>query len=154
MAISRLRPMWQSALTLAPLLMTLALAQARADDVRFDNTPKPVLKLPPAFTKPVPETVDDLKQIQSHVKLLLDKVMPAVVNIKAAGGQGSGVVVTADGYVLTAGHVSQTPNKPCTITFPDGKEVKGTTLGWNKMIDSGMVKITAEGKYPFCDMGK
>jgi serine protease Do len=154
MATFRLRPAWQWALALAPLLMALASLGAWAgDDVRVTSTPKINARLPEAFTKAVPETIDDLKQIQTHVKTVIDKVMPAVVNIKAGMGQGSGIIISEDGYVLTAGHVSQDPNKECTITFADGKSVKGQTLGWNQKIDSGMVKIIKEGKYPFCEMG-
>jgi serine protease Do len=40
------------------------------------------------------------------------------------------------------------------VIFHDGKEVKGKTLGYNKNIDSGMVKIVDEGKWPFVEMGK
>jgi serine protease Do len=118
------------------------------------GVPKPEMSLPPAFLKPVPENVDDLKAIQAHVKKVINKVMPAVVSVRVGMNQGSGVIVTEDGYVITAGHVSGSPDRDCVITFPDGKEVKAKTLGWNKGIDSGMVKITAEGKYPFCEMGK
>jgi serine protease Do len=148
--------MWQSALALAvvPLLMALAAPAMRADDDRVKTSTKAEMTLPAVFTKAVPETVDDLKQIQSHVKTVIDKVMPAVVNIKAGMGQGSGIIISEDGYVLTAGHVSQTPNKDCLITFADGKMVKGKTLGWNKFIDSGLVKIAKEGKYVHCEMGK
>jgi serine protease Do len=156
--------LWRSACLLVPLTAVLALAAgARAGDRSGDRSgdrPGPgdkksqMVKLPAAFDKAVPETIDDLKQIQTHVKTVIDKVMPAVVNIKVGAGQGSGVIVTEDGYVLTAGHVSQKPGQTCLITFPDGKEVKGKTLGWNKTIDSGMVKIMDEGKYPFCEMGK
>jgi len=38
--------------------------------------------------------------------------------------------------------------------MPDGKRLKGKTLGGNTKIDSGMMKITTEGKYPFCELGK
>jgi serine protease Do len=132
------------------MLATALLAGAAA----ADTTTKPDIKLPPALLKPVPENVDDLKAIQSHVKTVLAKVMPAVVNVKVGPGQGSGVIVTQDGYVLTAGHVSGTPGRDCELIFPDGKVVKGKTLGWNKSMDAGMIKITEDGKYPFCEMGK
>jgi serine protease Do len=153
MATIRLRPTWQAALALT-LLVALASQGARADDDRVKTSVKTEFKLPAAFSKAVPETVDDLKQIQGHVKTVIDKVMPAVVNIKAGMGQGSGIIISEDGYILTAGHVSQTPNKDCLVTFTDGKTVKGKTLGWNKFIDSGLVKIVKEGKYPYCEMGK
>src|SRR6185295_19283905 len=40
-----------------------------------------------------------------------------------------------------------------TLTFPDGKQVKGKALGANTGTDSGLIKITDEGKYPYCEMG-
>jgi serine protease Do len=132
---------------LALAFAALVLARAAHADQQGE------IKLPPALEKSVPETVDDLKAIAAHVENIVNKVMPAVVNVKA-GGQGSGVVVSEDGYVLTAGHVFNQPGREVTITFPDGKQVKGKALGQNKSADSGLLKIVDEGKYPFCEMGK
>src|SRR4029077_2949105 len=67
--------------------------------------------------------------------------------------QGSGVIVREDGYILTAGHVSGDPDSEVTVIFPDGTKLKGKSLGANNSIDSGLVKITKEGKYPFAEMG-
>jgi serine protease Do len=121
----------------------------------------PDLRPPLALEKPMPESIADLKAIEAHVETLVKKVMPAVVNVKMApaggkggGGQGSGVVISEDGMVLTAGHVSGTPDKECTLTFPDGKQVKAKSLGQNKGADSGLFKIIDVGKYPFVEMGK
>jgi len=108
----------------------------------------------PALTKPTPETLDDLKAIQKQLQVVLEKVVPATVGVQVGGASGSGVIVTEDGYVLTAGHVSGKPDQDCILIFQDGKRVKGKTLGQNKGIDSGMIKITEEGKWPHLDMGK
>jgi serine protease Do len=61
--------------------------------------------------------------------------------------------VTEDGYVLTAGHVVAVPGRDATIIFPDGKRVHAKTLGVNRDIDSGLLKISDEGKYPHVEMG-
>jgi S1-C subfamily serine protease len=116
---------------------------------------KEPLKLPPVLEKPgAAETVDDLKAIEAHVQLLLERITPAVVGLRVGPGQGSGVIISKDGYVLTAGHVSGKPNQNATIILPNGKTLKGKTLGQNTGIDSGLIKITDEGEYPFLDMGK
>jgi len=146
MTTSRLRPTWRFALPLSPLLILLA-PQGAAASLGLDD------KLPAAFAKPVPENVNDLKEIQAHVKTVISKVMPTVVNLKIGPGQGSGVIVSEDGLILTAAHVSLEPGKDCLITFPDGKTVKGKSLGRNTQIDAGMVKISGNGKYPFSEMG-
>jgi serine protease Do len=135
---------WTLALLLGvPLSSTAAASTTR----RYD------LILHPVFEKPVPETVDDLQAVQDHVERIVAKVMPAVVNVRI-GAQGSGVIITEDGYVLTAGHVSGQPGRDCTLTFADGKQVKGKSLGQNKSADTGLIKIVDEGKYPYCEMGK
>jgi serine protease Do len=145
--------------------LTVGLTAARADDPKPETTPAlPALPaepdkskdkpLPPAFEKANPESVDDLKAIESHIKTVLEKVVPCTVCLQFPNSSGSGVIVSEDGLILTAGHVSSTPGKPVTIIMPDGKKIKGITLGNNPGIDSGMVKITEEGKYPFVEMGK
>src|SRR5262249_24520783 len=117
------------------------------------STKKDADDLPPAVTKPLPESLDDLKAIQSQVKKVLEKVIPCTVGVQIGGASGSGVIVSEDGLVLTAGHVSGKPGQKCRIILSDGKTIEGKSLGRNERMDSGMFKITAEGKWPFCDMG-
>jgi serine protease Do len=120
---------------------------AQADAADGSETP-----LPSAFAKVVPENKDDLAAIQRHVQGLLKKAMPATVGLIVGGAQGSGVIVTKDGVVLTAGHVSAMPDRDCKIILPDGRTLKGKTLGANHGIDSGMIQITDKGEFPFCEM--
>jgi serine protease Do len=108
--------------------------------------------LPPVFEKAVPETKQDLQAIQRHVQALLKKTTPATVGLLVGGAQGSGVIVSKDGIVLTAGHVSATADRKCQIVMPDGRHLAGKTLGANHEIDSGMIQITAKGDFPFCEM--
>lgn len=150
---------WCSFLAFA-LVFTVAVP-AWADDARPAEA-LPVLPivdrskdkpLPAAFLKANPESLDDLKAIEKHVKEVLDKVIPCTVCVRA-GGSGSGIIVSEDGLILTAGHVSGEPGRDITIVMPDGKTLKGKTLGGNGTIDSGMVRIVDKGKYPFVEMGK
>jgi serine protease Do len=75
------------------------------------------------------------------------------VGVSINGTFGSGVIVTEDGYVLTAGHVVARPGRDATIIMPDGKHLHAKTLGVNGNMDSGMLKITDEGKYPHVELG-
>src|SRR4051812_10305395 len=110
--------------------------------------------LPAALLKPNPENLDDLKAIENHVKEVLAKVIPCTVGLRVGGASGSGVIISEDGLILTAGHVSGQPDRDMTVIMPDGKMLKGKTLGGNATIDSGMCRITESGKYPFVEMGK
>jgi len=126
---------------LLPALAILALFAGPAL-VRADDLPA----LPKAFGKNTPETIEDLKEIQTHVKGVVKRVTPAVVGLQIGMAQGSGVIIDKEGHVLTAGHVSGEPGRPATIILPDGRRLKGKTLGANRGIDSGMVQITLEEK--------
>jgi serine protease Do len=105
-----------------------------------------------------PETLDELKILQNVVKKVVDKTTPCTVGVAIGFGAGSGVIVSEDGLVLTAAHVSGEPGKPCTLILPDGTKVKGKTLGTNDKMDSGMIQITdkgpKDGKWPYLKVGK
>jgi len=116
--------------------------------------PKVLLTLPIVLDKDAaPGSVEDLKAIQDHVKKVLKKTMPATVGIRIGPSAGSGVIISADGYVLTAGHVSGDPNRDCTVILPDGKELKAKSLGCNTLIDSGLIKIVEKGNWNYVEMG-
>jgi serine protease Do len=100
-----------------------------------------------------PETIEDLKALQDQVKQVLKKVLPCTLGVRVANAQGSGVIVSKDGHVLTAGHVSGEPGQEVTLIFADGRTAKGKTLGCNRDIDSGLIKITDPGPWPFAAMG-
>jgi serine protease Do len=131
--------------TLAAVVLALGAGSAAAE-------PKTVPTPPAAVTKPAPESIADLKAFQDQTKAILDKVIPATVCLQVGGASGSGVIVSKDGLILTAGHVSGDPDKTIQIIFPDGKRVKGKTLGVERGKDSGMVKITDAGEWPYVEV--
>ncbi|RMF95811.1 MAG: PDZ domain-containing protein, partial [Planctomycetota bacterium] len=103
-----------------------------------------------------PQSIADLRAIEQQVDEVIKQVMPAVVGVRVGASQGSAVIVSSDGFVLTAGHVVGKPNQDVTFIFPDGKTAKGKTLGMNTEVDAGMMKITSdppEGGWPHVEMG-
>ena len=56
------------------------------------------------------------------------------------GGQGSGVIVTQDGYVLTNNHVIEGA-KTVTVTLPDKREFTGRIVGSDPKSDLAVIKI-------------
>ena len=69
-------------------------------------------------------------------------------------GEGSGVVVSEDGLVLTVGHVVAKPGNELIVIFPDGRRAAAKALGANFSRDSGLAKITDPGKWPYVEMGR
>lgn len=101
-----------------------------------------------------PETRKDLEAIQSALTQVLDKARSATVCIQLAQGSGSGVIVSEDGLVLTAAHVSGGVKKELTVVLEDGRKLKAISLGLVSDTDAAMVKITEEGKYPFVEIDR
>ncbi len=104
-------------------------------------------------------TPQDLKATEAKVLEVVRKCMPCTVSLIPGGqvsepGSGSGVIVSEDGLILTAAHVTMKMNETVTVIFPDGKKVKGKVLGMDYARDSSMVQITDKGKYPFVEVGE
>ncbi len=105
----------------------------------------------PVFRKQIPESPEDLMAIQEQVRSVLDRAKAATVCV-LSNGSGSGVIVSEDGLVLTAGHVSGEPGKDIHVMMPDGTKLKAKSLGRSAAADSGLVQITEEGEYPFVEI--
>ncbi len=103
---------------------------------------------------PAPKNVDELKAIQTQVQKVAAKALPCTVGVQIGAGRGSGVIVSEDGIVMTAGHVVGRPGRDVTFYFADGTTAKGKTLGVYKTADAGLMKITEGGKWPFVEKGR
>ncbi len=117
-------------------------------------TPARRADLPAAFTQATPTSMADLKTMEQRVKELVRRVSPAVVAVEIDGSSGSGVIVSADGLVLTAGHVCGEANRTVRFTFADGKTATGKTLGLDADSDTGLMRITERGTWPQAPIGE
>ena len=96
---------------------------------------------------------DDLAAIQGQLLQAADKTLPSVVGLRVNRSViGSGVVVSEDGLVLTAAHVTSNAGLDVEFLFPDGRRARGKTLGVCKWADAAMVKITDPGPWPYSPM--
>ena len=117
------------------------------------TAPASLDELPLALTRAVPDSIDDLVAIERRVQDVSDRVLPATVGVRIGRAQGSGVIISRDGYVLTAAHVIGGAGREAEMTLPDGRRVTGRTLGLNREIDAGLIKISDAGEWPFVEMG-
>jgi serine protease Do len=111
-------------------------------------------ELSPAFTKPAPTSIADLKAIEAWVKVLVPRLSPAVVGVEVGAISGSGVIISGDGLVLTAGHVCGGSGRGVRFIFPDGKTAVGKTLGRDTESDTGLMKITSPGRWQHAPVGE
>ncbi|MEQ8791920.1 MAG: trypsin-like peptidase domain-containing protein [Pirellulaceae bacterium] len=109
------------------------------------------------FAGQAPTSAADLAAMQEKVQQLAEHVIPCTVNVQIGRpprmAQGSGVIISKDGYVMTAAHVNGAPGRDVVFTFADGSTAKGKTLGVDRRIDAGLMKITDEGEWPHLEIG-
>lgn len=99
-------------------------------------------------------TLAQMRAMEEKVREVSELVKAATVNIQVNNAQGTGIIVSRDGYILTAAHVIGQPNRTAQITFPDGTRKTAKTLGVNREVDSGMLKLNGDDTYPYIDLGE
>lgn len=108
----------------------------------------------PALEKASPETLDDLRAIEAALARIVERAMACTVGISGPGTRGSGVIVSPDGIVATAAHVTGgTPGQRITVVLSDGRSVSGVTLGVRLDSDLGLARIDGTGPWPHAELG-
>ncbi|WP_433613832.1 S1C family serine protease [Dactylosporangium sp. CA-139114] len=75
-------------------------------------------------------------------------VLPSVVSINTGSAVGSGVIITADGAILTNNHVVATARgNTVQVSFSGGKSGTAQIVGTDEANDLAVVKLTAGGTY-------
>jgi S1-C subfamily serine protease len=105
-----------------------------------------------------------IEREESTVVRVVQQVRPSVVNISVRAqvatpfglfpqeGQGSGVIVRADGLILTNNHVVQGAQE-ITVTLLSGRTLRGRVLGADRFADLAVVKVESAQPLPVAEMG-
>ena len=103
-----------------------------------------------------PESVEDLVNIENALKSNLPKTRAATVCLELGEekGSGSGVIVSPDGLILTAAHVSGGVNRTIEAVMEDGTRYPVRTLGLISNTDAAMAQIEGEGPFPFVEVDR
>lgn len=103
---------------------------------------------------PAVESLGDLRELETKVKAVVETRTDCTVSLVSPqlGASGSGVIVSADGLILTAAHVVQ-GSREMVVIFPDGSQAKAKVLGANYNRDAAMAKLIGEGPWPFAEVG-
>lgn len=108
---------------------------------------------PAIYHRPNPEPMTSQISLVSLIK----QVDPSVVYVEAYDEysnrlwSGSGVIISSDGLILTAGHVVDGA-EAFKVILPDGQEFWGDKSYLPNVTDVGLIKIDAE-KLPFSYLG-
>lgn len=113
------------------------------------------------FTLPIAETprlddeyYDDAGRYTTQG--IAQAVSPSVVSIEiyqtgtsfATSGQGSGIIMSEDGYILTNAHVVDGASKGIKVILSDSSEYEAKIIGMDSPSDIAVIKIPAKGLQP------
>jgi S1-C subfamily serine protease len=84
-----------------------------------------------------------LGQLSRELHELYARASPAVVAIEHRRGQGSGVVIAPDGYIVTNSHVARARRGPLRVRASAAQEAKAELVGADDRTDLAVVKVDA-----------
>ncbi len=94
-----------------------------------------------------------LLEVQKTVQTQLPRVSRSLVNITNGDGTASGVIVSPDGLILTAAHVTMRPGARLNVVLPDGEKVLATALGLDEKTDAGLAQLRDRKRvWPFVEV--
>ena len=118
---------------------------------------------PADLSTDAPRDVAELREIETLVQAVVERAAPATIALRVPpefradrarvrpGGAGSAVIVTPDGYALTAAHVIDRPGRRVQVIFADGSRAVARTLGVDQRLDVGLVKLEGDGPWPYVE---
>jgi serine protease Do len=143
-------------------IVATAAVTAAAQDDGASTLPVALQRI---YSSGVPTSVDELRLMDEHQRTLVQRLLQVTVGLEIGPTQGSGVIISSDGYILTAAHVAGEANRNVWVMTSDGRRLRGKTLGMNKGMDAGLIKIDdapregedpppdAKNQWPHADMG-
>ena len=122
----------------------------------FTLRPQPILN-----NKDVPQ----LTLLNNEISKITRKVSPSIISIHANSNsaptrnnnptqpEGSGVIVTTQGHIITNYHVVK-DHRDLTIQLHDGTLKKALLIGKDPQLDIAMLQIQGGGEYPALHFGR
>jgi S1-C subfamily serine protease len=82
-----------------------------------------------------------LPQLSRELEELVAKTAPSVVAVEQGRGQGTGIVIAGDGYVLTNSHVVRGDTRSLLVRLPSGEELSAELVGDDPESDLAVVRV-------------
>lgn len=92
--------------------------------------------------------ISELRASEDDFSGIVEEAVKSVVTIRTDVGQGTGFLITEDGYVVTNAHVLSGASKVSTITS-DKESIGAEFIGYDSDFDIALLKI--EGDYELLD---
>ncbi|KAA5539353.1 PDZ domain-containing protein [Roseiconus nitratireducens] len=89
----------------------------------------------------VPTSLQQLQELEQQQQRVARIASACTVSVRIGPAQGCGVIITDTGFIVTAAHVAMRPGKTAFVTLSNGRQVTATTLGMNRRVDAGLIRI-------------
>ncbi|MFI9510397.1 trypsin-like peptidase domain-containing protein [Nocardia sp. NPDC052566] len=112
-----------------------------------------------ALDAPKPNVNNAANAPAGSTQAVAQKVLPSVVTIKVASnraqGEGSGVILSSDGLILTNNHVASGggPNAKMEVMFNDGSSASASLVGTDPVSDLAVIKVTGKSGLTPIELG-
>ncbi|MEV0297247.1 trypsin-like peptidase domain-containing protein [Nocardia sp. NPDC050710] len=123
---------------------------------RADNGPAQVTN---ALDAPKPNVGNVVNAPPGSTQAVAQKVLPSVVMIKVASnraeGEGSGVVLSSDGLILTNNHVAAGggDSAKMEVVFSDGSTAPATLVGADPVSDLAVIRVSGKSGLTPIELG-
>jgi putative serine protease PepD len=81
---------------------------------------------------------------QSSVAGVVAEVQPSIVDIKTDSAEGSGIIISANGFIVTNNHVVDGA-RAVTVTLSSGEQVAATAVGTDAAHDLAVLNVNRSG---------
>src|SRR5262245_30732557 len=94
--------------------------------------------------------LDEEEPLDAYSRVVVaasERLLPSVAHLRSGRGGGSGVVITADGFVVTSAHVVERARR-VRVSFVDGSEYRAEVAGRDPLSDLAVLRADADGLVP------
>ncbi|NMM88037.1 peptidase S1 [Rhodococcus sp. SRB_17] len=111
-----------------------------------------------SLNAPKPSATNTSNAPAGSVQAVAARVVPSVVQIEVAtaqgqGGEGSGVILSSDGLILTNNHVAGAQGAQLRVAFSDGTKASATLVGADPVSDIAVIKVDGRNDLTPIDLG-
>ncbi|WP_137723496.1 S1C family serine protease [Prescottella subtropica] len=112
-----------------------------------------------ALDAPKPSTSNVSAAPAGSIEAVAQKVVPSVVQIQVSGargqGEGSGVILSSDGLIMTNNHVVSGggPDGKLMVAFADGSTAPATLVGADPTSDIAVIKVDGKSGLTPIELG-
>lgn len=83
----------------------------------------------------------------TNLQDIAEAVIPSVVTIQSTSGEGSGVILDEEGYIITNAHVIEGAREMNVVTH-DGTSLKAELIGQDTQSDLALIKVKGDNLVP------